>query len=193
MKAGRIFACVTVLFTLGGLLLSCAKLEKSSGEEKTGESGAHAERGYVLQPGEGEVLRLGGPPGGQVIIKVDPVNTGSVRLMMFIQELEGRIPIHIHENEDEILFVHAGQVTGIIGDERVPVQAGATIYIPQGTWHAVENTGDGSAQLIFVISPPGLERFFREAGAPPGTELKSLTPEQFADIMRKHGMKTKPE
>ncbi|MFQ5818349.1 MAG: cupin domain-containing protein [Terriglobia bacterium] len=199
MKPARIVVCFVVLLTLGGLLVSCSRGEQvtsgESGEEKTApqQAAESVGKGYVLQPGEGEVLRLGGPPGGQVIIKADPTKTGSMRMAMGIQVLEGKIPIHLHEQQDEFLFVHTGQGIGIVGDERVPVEAGTTIYIPLGVWHGVENTGDKPAQIMWVVTPAGLEDFFREAGAPPGTELKSLTPEQFADIMRKHGMKPKRE
>ncbi len=153
--------------------------------------------GCILQPEEGEVLRLGGPPGGQVIIKVDPAKTGSPQIAMGIQYVEGEIPLHQHEHEEEFLFVHTGHGVGVLGDQRAAVPAGTTIYIPPSTWHGFQNTADTASQIMWVVTPGSggkteLEHFFRAVGALPGTDVKSLTPEQFADIMEKHGMKAKP-
>jgi len=177
------------------LLIATTACMRVNGQQEAGEGSPKG--GFILQPEEGEVLRLGGPPGGQVIIKVDPAKTGSPQIAMGIQYVEGEIPVHQHEQEEEFLFVHRGRGVVVLGDERVSVQAGTTIYLPPGTWHGVQNTGDGALQVMWVVTPgtgasTQLEKFFRAAGAPPGTEVKSLTPEQFADIMEKHGMKAKP-
>ena len=167
----------------------------ANGQEKAGEGTSMG--GYILQPEEGEVLRLGGPPGGQVIIKVEPSKTGSPQIAMGIQYVEGEIPLHQHEHEEEFLFVHTGHGAGALGDQRVLVRAGTTIYIPPGTWHGFQNNADEASQIMWVVTPGSgektqLEHFFRAVGALPGTDLKSLTPEQFADIMEKHGMKANP-
>ena len=176
------------------LLIATTACMRVNGQQEAGEGSPKG--GFILQPEEGEVLRLGGPPGGQVIIKVDPAKTGSPQMAMGIQYVEGEIPIHLHEQEEEFLFVHRGHGVGILGEDRVPLKEGATIYIPPGTWHGFENTDDDASQIMWVVTPgtgksTQLEKFFRAAGAPPGTEVKSLTPERFADIMEKHGMKAK--
>jgi len=177
------------------LLITTAACMRANEQQKAGEGTSKG--GFILQPEEGEVLRVGGPPGGHVIIKVDPAKTGSPQIAMGIQYLEGEIPLHQHEHEEEILFVHTGHGIGVLGDQRVPVQAGTTIYIPPGTWHGFQNTADKASQIMWVVTPGAggktqLEHFFRAVGALPGTDVKSLTPEQFADIMEKHGMKAKP-
>ncbi len=181
--------------TILTVLLSFSILAGCSRPDNHPETTATA--GFILQPEEGEVLRLGGPIGGQVIIKVDPAKTGSPLMAMGIQYVEGEIPIHLHEQEEEFLFVHRGHGVGILGEDQVPLKEGATIYIPPGTWHGFENTDDDASQIMWVVTPghgqeTHLEKMFREVGTPPGTEPKPLTPEQFADIMEKHGMKAKP-
>jgi|GEM_PF-417227 len=144
----------------------------------------------VLQPDEGEVLLLRRPGGGKVTIKVDPQNTGSMRVAMGTQQMSlgYRIPLHRHEHQDEIIFVHQGKGKALLDQEEVDVEPGTTIYIPRGVWHGVENTSDEEAEIIWVVAPPGLENFFREAGAPPGAEAEYLTPEQMEEINRKHGI-----
>jgi len=79
-----------------------------------------------------------------------------------------------------------------VGEHQAPVEPGSTIFIPHGVWHGVENP-EGELSLIWFVSPPGLESFFRESGSPPGAQPKNLTPEQLEDIRRKHGMRTKPK
>ena len=145
--------------------------------------------GYVLGPRDGEPLV--GPNGG-ILVKVDP-RTGSARLAMGTQQvLTGKgIQVHQHAHEDEILFVHSGEAVGIVGDERSRLEAGSTVYIPQGVWHGVENPGS-EVNLVWVVSPPGLESFFRDTRSTPGAPAKTLSGEQLEDIRRKHGMRVKP-
>ena len=144
--------------------------------------------GYVLKPDEGEVLRR---PNGSVIIKVDP-RRGSGRIAMGTQELDARsgIRVHKHDNADEVLYIQKGGATAILGDQRSPVGPGTTIYIPRGVWHGVEGAGP-EIQLLWIVSPPGLEGFFREIGAPPGTPVKQLTAAEMEEIGRKHGTRFK--
>ena len=146
--------------------------------------------GYVLAAGEGEVLHR---PNGKVVVKVDP-RTGSPRLAMGTQDLiaGARIAVHKHEQADEILYIQKGSATATLGDRRAQVAPGTTIYIPRGVWHGVESSGQ-EIQLLWIVSPPGLEAFFREIGAPPGAPIKQLTPSQMADIGRKHGTTLKPQ
>jgi quercetin dioxygenase-like cupin family protein len=145
--------------------------------------------GYALGPRDGEPLV--GPNGG-ILIKVDP-RTGSAHLAMGTQQvLPGKgIQVHQHAQEDEILFVHGGEAVGIVGETRSRLEPGSTVYIPKGVWHGVENPA-GEVNLVWVVSPPGLEDFFRDTRSTPGAPPKTLSAEQLEDIRRKHGMRVKP-
>ena len=172
-----------------GLLLTNRSSTVASGGARQTESPAAAIGGFVLQRDEGETLAV---RNGEVVIKVDP-RTGSARLAMGTQTLRpgAGIGVHLHEEEDEILFVQSGKGVGILGEGHTPVEAGATIFIPHGVWHGVENPED-EVSLVWVVSPPGLESFFRDSGSPAGSPPKAITPEQLEDIRRKHGMRSKP-
>lgn len=148
------------------------------------------EDGYVLRAGEGEILKRG--KGNTITIKVDP-KTGSPNMALGTQALDPGvgIPLHRHEHEDEVLFVHEGSGVAISGDRRQVVEKGDTIYIPHGVWHGVETKQQG-INLLWVVTPPGLEGFFREISSAPGIPPKSLTPSQIQDIGRKHGVHFKP-
>lgn len=149
--------------------------------------------GYVLDPDDGEVLvpcRPGSSSEGRWVIKADPSNTGSTRLAMGTQALPGgeQIPVHRHEGQDEVLFVHEGHATGILGDSSLSVGPGTTIYVPQGVWHGVRNTEEDPVTIVWVVAPPGLENFFRSIGKPPGEECVPIPAEDMAEIQRQHGI-----
>ncbi|OAI43209.1 hypothetical protein AYO41_02575 [Verrucomicrobia bacterium SCGC AG-212-E04] len=100
------------------------------------------------------------------------------------------IRLHQHHEADEVLFVLEGTGIGVLGDKRLPIEKGSAIFVPTGVWHGVENP-DRELQLLWVVAPPGLESFFREVASAPGGPPKKFTPEQIAEIAKKHGMEFK--
>jgi quercetin dioxygenase-like cupin family protein len=153
-------------------------------------SAAKRTKGYLLGPDDGEALQV---RNGRMLIKVDP-RTGSSRLAMGVQTLVpgSGIGIHMHEAEDEILFLHEGSRSVTVGDETRMAPKGSTVYVPRGVWHGVA-TSPEEAQVVWVVSPPGLESFFRDVGTRPGDAPKQLTPERLDDIRRKHGYRARPQ
>jgi hypothetical protein len=55
------------------------------------------------------------------------------------------------------------------------------------TWHAFENP-EQELLLLWIVSPSGLEAFFRETCSPPGVPPKGLTREQIREVARRHGI-----
>lgn len=145
-------------------------------------------QGYVLGPTEGEHLLRNA---GSIFIKVDP-SRGSNNMALGTQQVPIRagIPVHQHNEADEVLFVLEGDGFGILGDTRMSVEKGSAIYVPTGVWHGVENP-DSELLLLWVVAPPGVEAFFREVSSAPGAPPKQLTREQLNEIAQKHGMQFK--
>lgn len=145
-------------------------------------------QGYVLGPTEGELLIRNA---GSLLIKVDP-SRGSSNMALGTQQIPIRagIPVHQHNEADEVLFVLEGAGFGILGDARMTIEKGSAIYVPTGVWHGVENP-DSELLLLWVVAPPGVEAFFREVSSAPGTPPKQLTREQLNEIAQKHGMRFK--
>ena len=140
--------------------------------------------GYVLGPDEGEVLNR---PNGKIVVKVDP-QRGSKAMALGTQDLDvgAGIPMHRHETADEVLLFEQGHAHAVLDGKLVDVGPGSTVYVPHGTWHAVKNTGN-PIHLVWVVTPPGLEGFFRAVGSPPGQPLKQLTAAEMEEIGRQHG------
>src|SRR5215213_47201 len=86
------------------------------------------------------------PDGRKMMIKVDSELTPSVRMSMLVEDLpaNSEIRVHLHEREDEIIFIRVGNGIATLGDREIPVGPGATIYVPHGVWHGLRNTGSGT-------------------------------------------------
>ena len=135
----------------------------------------------VIGPEQGErrFLRGGTAP---LLIKVDPVTTGSRRMVLASSDLPpgDEIKVHRHLGEDEIIVVTRGTARVQLGKEQHTAVPGATVFIPQGTCIALVNTGRDTFSMFFVFSSPGFERVLREVSSPAGAPPKPLTAAQRA-------------
>jgi quercetin dioxygenase-like cupin family protein len=112
--------------------------------------------------------------------------TGSRDFAMGTQQVMNGtgIPIHRHFKMDEAFLVLEGSGTVTLNDVRHPFEKGGTIFIPRNTWHGFENP-DRELLLLWVVSPAGLDGFFRDTCSPPGMPAKQLTREQIREIALK--------
>ena len=142
-------------------------------------------RPAVIARREGELrlLRGGVAP---LWIKVDPVTTGSQRMVMGSSDLPpgDAIPVHRHLQEDEIIFIVRGTGRVQLGRQFYTAEAGATVFIPQGTCVAVANTGRDTLSNIFIFSAPGFERVLRAVSSAPGEPPKQVSAAERAAVFR---------
>jgi mannose-6-phosphate isomerase-like protein (cupin superfamily) len=145
--------------------------------------------GAVLQATEGEHL-VAGRRRALMRIKVDSTKALGATMSMVISEVApgASIPIHLHRNEDELIFLHTGAGVVTLGDRRVPSSVGAVLYAPKGVWHGIENTGSDVLTWCAIWSPPGFEQYFRETGVPPDFAGVGPTAAQITESARKYGM-----
>ena len=94
------------------------------------------------------------------------------------------IPIHRHFKMDEAFLVLEGRGTFILNDVRHSFEKDGTIFIPNNSWHGFENP-DHELLLLWVVSPAGLDGFFRDSCTPPGVPPKQFTREQIKEIALK--------
>ena len=83
-------------------------------------------------------------------------------------------PLHRHHREDEYMYVVYGRVGAVLGDDEVVAGPGEVIVKPRNQWHTYWNAGNEPAAVLDLVSPAGLEQFFRRLDALTG----SPTPEQ---------------
>jgi quercetin dioxygenase-like cupin family protein len=138
-------------------------------------------RGYVLGPDGGEHL-VHFRDHGNIYIKVGSA-TGSDNLALGTQQvtLGAGIPVHRHLRMDESFYVLDGSGVVTLNDTPHAFEKGATIFIPRNTWHGFANP-DHELLLLWIMSPAGLDGFFRETCNPPGVPPKQFTREQIREI-----------
>ena len=172
------------LFGLGGLGISHALTQGMTQVQ------AAVSQGYVLGPTGGEHL-IHFRDHGQIFIKAGSA-TGSDNLALGTQEVMvgAGIPVHRHLHMDEAFYVLEGSGVFLLNDVRHSFEKGGTIFIPKNSWHGFANP-DHKLLLLWIMSPAGLDGFFRETCNPPGVPPKQLTPEQIREIAHKYGTEFK--
>jgi quercetin dioxygenase-like cupin family protein len=167
------------LFSLGSLGMSQVLPQVIIGAQSA------AQQGYVLGTTEGEHL-VHFRDHGNIFIKVGSA-TGSHNLGLGTQQVKvgTGIPIHRHFQMDEAFCVLEGSGIFILNDVRHPFEKGGTIFIPRNSWHGFANPGH-ELLLLWIVSPAGLDGFFRDTCTPPGVPPKHLTREQINEIARKY-------
>jgi mannose-6-phosphate isomerase-like protein (cupin superfamily) len=144
--------------------------------------------GAVLHAGDGLVIPTT-PDGRKITIKIDSHVTPGVRMSMIAEDVppKAEIRVHLHQREDEIIFIRTGTGIATLGDQEIAVAAGATIYVPQGVWHGLRNTGQETLGMSAIYSPPGFEQIFKQRLLRP-----DRTPEEIDADRKKYGILYRP-
>jgi quercetin dioxygenase-like cupin family protein len=69
----------------------------------------------------------------------------------FTIEPGGSIPKHYHPDIEHEQYVLKGEYKIGIGEKVLRVKMGDSIYIPAGTIHWYENTGEGKAEFLCIV------------------------------------------
>lgn len=120
----------------------------------------------ILGRGEGDVV--GSPQVCTDRFMIEGSDTGGRFALVEHTIAPGALaaPMHKHSGEDEFTFVLEGTFAAILGDREVIAQPGDLVFKPRGEWHTFWNPGETSTRVLELISPAGLEQFFRLIGAP---------------------------
>jgi mannose-6-phosphate isomerase-like protein (cupin superfamily) len=109
----------------------------------------------------GERIRFGEV---QIVIRASAGSTGGA--FSVLEEIPPMVdtPLHVHEREDEIFYVLEGWHSYRVGDEEIEAGPGDLVFAPRGVPHAQRRFEPGVGRQLVLLSPPGLEGFFRELG-----------------------------
>jgi quercetin dioxygenase-like cupin family protein len=71
-------------------------------------------------------------------------------------------PLHVHHDQDELIYTLEGRFRIRLGDELHDAPAGSFVFIPRGAPHTWQNIGDTGARFLAVLMPaaPEFEQFF---------------------------------
>ena len=80
---------------------------------------------------------------------------GASRITQFIGVIPpGRAPLH-HHTYEEAIYIIEGEGRVHTETTSAPIGAGASIYLPRGVSHSLENTGRTNIRLLGVFHPSG--------------------------------------
>jgi mannose-6-phosphate isomerase-like protein (cupin superfamily) len=143
----------------------------------------------ILRAGEGEAM--GDPAGVRDRFLIDGEDAGD-RFALVQHLFPPRAllaPVHLHHLEDEYTFVLSGRIGGILGEDEVFAEPGDLVFKPRNQWHTLWNAGDEPAVVLELISPAGLEKFFRWIDSQP----EFPAPEVLAEVAAPYRCDVDPE
>ena len=126
---------------------------------------------YLAQAADHQQLRWLG--GGVMRIMLDGSNTDGQLTMIRSAAAGGSAsPVHVHDQEDEIVVLVKGSGIFWVGDQRFELSEGGVAFLPRNVPHAYRFTS-ADVDMLAVCTPAGTEDFFRAAG----WDLSSPVPE----------------
>jgi quercetin dioxygenase-like cupin family protein len=111
--------------------------------------------GYVAGPGADLTGGLG--------LKASAQSSGGA-LSVFETSVEAGPPLHVHDHEDECVYVLAGELSCRCGDATLDAPAGSFVFLPRGRAHRFW-AKNGPARLLLIAVPGGIEGYFRKINA----------------------------
>lgn len=129
--------------------------------------------GYSLGRDEAlEVLDMGG--GSTLSLKVTGRQSSGLVTVLEGTVDSGGPPLHVHQAEDEVVIILEGELEYQIGEQRGVVADGGLLWFPRQVPHAVANLSGRPCRFVTVVTPSGIEDFFRGqrdyiSGLAPGT------------------------
>lgn len=138
----------------------------------------------VVPASEGRKLHI---LGHSVTVKLARKETGGRHYVFDVVTPPGLgIPAHVHDREDEMIYVVEGEFGIRLHDREFVARTGDEIYFPRHIAHAFQNIGSTAGRTLWTVVPGGnFEEFFDQLGAlPPGPpDLKRV-----AEIFAAYGM-----
>lgn len=107
----------------------------------------------INQSTDGRLYTLGAAGKTEVIFKADGdevANRYAVAEWWMDQSAPG-VDAHIHEANDELIYVLAGPVAILVKDDWVQIEKSGLVVIPAGTQHGFRNDSDQRVGLLNIL------------------------------------------
>ncbi|MEO1655253.1 MAG: cupin domain-containing protein, partial [Bacteroidota bacterium] len=107
----------------------------------------------ISHPSEGRRYELGAKKNTEVLFKADGAevaNQYAITEWWMEQGAPGPAP-HVHENNNELIYVLAGPVAILIEDEWKELDKGGLAVIPAGTTHTFANKSDQRVGILNIV------------------------------------------
>ena len=101
-------------------------------------------------------------PGERCLIRVPAADTNGVySFVEIVSEPGDGTPLHVHQNEDEYLFVLEGMGRFALGDRIFDAEAGTMVTLPKNVPHAWGNRSTSKLRIAVICHPGGAEDAMR--------------------------------
>jgi DNA-binding transcriptional MerR regulator/quercetin dioxygenase-like cupin family protein len=145
--------------------------------------------GFSVAAGEGrfdEHIRLGGEPSDCKVSSQD--TAGALCVFEFTGTVGG--PRHLHNCQDEWIYVVDGDILVQAGADERHLSAGESMFLPRKVGHVWASLSDKPGKIVNVYQPAGkMEEFFREVGKYGETPIhENLKIEELQQLFEDHGM-----
>jgi len=117
-------------------------------------------------------------------IKATAANTGGNLTIIEVTCPPGyEAPLHVHHREDEAFWVLEGSVVIHVGETNVAAGPGDYAFGPRDIPHRF-SVGDAGCQMLFILTPGGLEGLVREMSEPAATRTLPPPSSEPPDLAR---------
>lgn len=112
----------------------------------------------AVQAGSGQELKSLG-----ITHKLTGAQTaGAYYLCEAIFGPESGSPMHIHHNEDEVIYVLEGALDIRLPSKELHIDVGGVVHLPKNVAHALHNPLKTPLKIMVHAIPAGLENYFNE-------------------------------
>lgn len=139
----------------------------------------------ISPPGGGDELNLAG---SQVFHRAKSGETDGVfSVVELVSEPGTGVSLHVHDNEDELVYIVEGEIEVTLGDQSMKASKGVMALLPRGIPHGYTNVGDTPSRVLDVILPGKFDNYF--------VELHNLylegepNPEKVEELARKYSIR----
>jgi quercetin dioxygenase-like cupin family protein len=125
-------------------------------------------RGVVVQPDQGASYWQPVPANGHADPKLTPATTGFEALAMGYQTIAPgcRVREHSHGDQIELQICFRGRGRVMVDGVSHPLTPGTACFLGYDVKHEILNDSTEDLVMMWVITPPGLENFFKAIGRP---------------------------
>ena len=140
-------------------------------------------RAFVLRPGEGRSIDLGG---FQMSVKASIEETdGAFSLLEATEPPDFGPPLHTHRDAAEAFYVLEGEYIVFLNQREFACPAGSFIFIPAGVPHGFR-VGGKSSRKLNLYTPAAMVGYFDELSEAIGKGIGD--PDQLSEIAGRHSM-----
>jgi quercetin dioxygenase-like cupin family protein len=139
----------------------------------------------LVLPDAGQELKI---LGSQTFHEIKSKDTNGVfSVMEFVTPPGKGVALHVHEREDELVYLLEGEIEVTLGNQKMKAIPGVMALLPRGIPHGFTNIGNKPSRLLDTILPGQFDNYFVELAAL--FAAGDPSEEQIDALSRKYGIK----